>query len=258
MKGKSENTVENNLRLLYDLQLIDSKIDEIKNLQGELPVEIEQLDVDLERTRAAIKAAEEKIEALSGEIKNQKTAIENAKAFIKKYTEQQKNVRNNREYNSISKEIEYQELEIQLIEKNIGKNQHRITQEETSLETLKANLEKQTELYDVKRKSLDSIMSETSKDETFLKEKSEEARNQIEEPLLKTYDKLRQNLKNGLAVVSIGRGASTGSFIAVPPQLQMEVASRKRIITDEYSRRILVDAELAQEETQKIESLLKK
>ncbi len=198
------------------------------------------------------------LELIDNEIGSKKNLIEEAKALIKKYSEQQKNVRNNREYNSLTKEIEFQELEIQLAEKHIKEFRVQIDQKKEVITETKERLkERQTHLKH-KRSELDAILAETEKEEMSLIQKSEEYQRQIETRLIEAYHRIRNNVKNGLAVVAIERGASGGSFFTIPPQIQVEIASRKKVITDEHSGRILVDAELAAEEKAKMQKLFAK
>jgi predicted nucleic acid-binding Zn-ribbon protein len=258
MAKKVEVSVEDRLRALYDLQLIDSRIDEIRNLRGELPLEVQDLEDDVEGLNTRLEKLSNNLEVLDNEITSKKNLIEESKAFIKKYTEQQKNVRNNREYNSLSKEIEYQGLEIELAEKHINEFKAQIEQKKEIIETTSSKLsDKQTHL-DHKKSELNNILSETEKEETALLKKSEEFQKLIEERLVNAYMRIRGNVKNGLAVVAIERGASGGSFFTIPPQVQVEIASRKKVITDEHSGRILVDAELAQEEKDKMDKIFSK
>ena len=181
-----------------------------------------------------------------------KKYIEESKSLIKKYSEQQNNVRNNREYNSLSKEIEFQELEIQLAEKHIKEFKAQIEQKKEVIEETKARLAEREEHLKHKRDELDEILAETEKEEKALLKESESFEQKIEERLVNAYKRIRSNAKNGLAVVPIERGASGGSFFTIPPQVQMEIASRKKIITDEHSGRILVDPQLAEEEREKM------
>ncbi|MGB2116036.1 MAG: zinc ribbon domain-containing protein [Flavobacteriaceae bacterium] len=258
MAKKVEVSVEDRLRALYDLQLIDSRIDEIRNLRGELPLEVQDLEDDVEGLNTRLEKLSNNLEVLDNEITSKKNLIEESKAFIKKYTEQQKNVRNNREYNSLSKEIEYQGLEIELAEKHINEFKAQIEQKKEIIEATSSKLsDKQTHL-DHKKSELNDILSETEKEETALLKKSEEFQKLIEERLVNAYMRIRGNVKNGLAVVAIERGASGGSFFTIPPQVQVEIASRKKVITDEHSGRILVDAELAQEEKDKMDKIFSK
>ena len=175
---------------------------------------------------------------------------------MKKYDEQQKKVRNNREFDSLSKEIEYQELEIQLAEKRIKEFAARIEQKNEIIASTKEKLAKQDEHLTHKKAELDDILKETEKEQKMLSEKSIEFSAAIDDHLLSAYKRIRNKVKNGLAVVSIERGASGGSFFTIPPQVQVEIATRKKITIDEYSGRILVDADLAREEKEKIDGLI--
>ncbi|WP_340074652.1 zinc ribbon domain-containing protein [Leptobacterium sp. I13] len=255
MAKKTEATVEEKLRALYDLQLIDSRIDEIRNVRGELPLEVEDLEDEVEGLKTRLEKLVDESESLSYEISNKKNLIEEAKTLIKKYSEQQKNVRNNREFNSLSKEIEYQELEIQLAEKNIKEYKAQIEQKKEVITQTKERLEERETHLKHKKDELNAIMAETEKEEAALLKKSSEYENLIEERLVSAYKRIRQNVKNGLAIVPVERGASGGSFFTIPPQVQMEIAARKKIITDEHSGRILVDPTLADEEKIKMEEL---
>lgn len=253
--AKKELTVEEKLRALYDLQLIDSRIDEIKNTRGELPLEVEDLEDEIEGLHTRLTNLNNDIENLETSIKNRKNTIEDAKSLIKKYTTQQKNVRNNREFDSLSKEIEYQELEIQLAEKHIKEFTVKIEQKNEVIAAAKEKLEEKEAHLKHKKGELDSIMAETEKEEKMLMEKSEEFGKSIDQRLLNAYKRIRSNVKNGLAVVPVERGASGGSFFTIPPQKIMEIATRKKITTDEHSGRILVDPQLAEEEREKMEKL---
>ena len=253
---KSDVTVEEKLRALYDLQLIDSRLDEIRNTRGELPLEVEDLEDDIAGLEKRHDKASDEIKELDKEIKARKEAIKQSEALIKKYTSQQDNVRNNREFEALSKEVEYQELEIQLSEKRIKEFKAKIEHKNETIEGINAKLENYKEHLNHKKSELDKIVKETEKEEKTLLSKADEFSENIEPRLLKAYQKIRAALKNGLAVVPVERGASAGSFFTIPPQRQMEIALRKKIITDEHSGRILVDAELAAEEQKKMESIL--
>ncbi|MFA7444858.1 MAG: C4-type zinc ribbon domain-containing protein [Flavobacteriaceae bacterium] len=255
MAATKEMTVEEKLRILYDLQLIDSRIDEIRNVRGELPLEVEDLDAEVAGLSTRLERLGQEVETIEGQIKDKKNAIDEHKSLIKKYKEQQKEVRNNREFNSLTKEIEFQELEIQLAEKHIKEYQANIQHKKEVIAQTEEKLTVKSEHLTHKKSELDAIMAETEKEESFLMAKSEEIQTQIEERLLAAYKRIRANVKNGLAVVSIERGASAGSYFAIPPQTQMEIAARKKIITDEHSGRILVDNVLAEEEKEKMQTI---
>jgi predicted nucleic acid-binding Zn-ribbon protein len=250
-----ELNVEDKLRALYALQLVDSKIDEIRNVRGELPLEVEDLEDEVTGLSTRLDKLKSDLESIDDLIKEKKNAIDDHKAAIKKYLEQQKNVRNNREFNSLTKEVEFQELEIQLAEKHIKEMKASIEHKKEVVAQTKERLEaKQTHLKH-KKAELSDIMSETEKEENFLTAKSAEYRGKIEVRLLEAYDRIRTSVRNGLAVVSIERGASAGSFFTIPPQTQMEIAARKKIITDEHSGRILVDSVLADEVREEMENI---
>ncbi|MEB3800200.1 hypothetical protein INQ45_03675 [Flavobacterium columnare] len=253
-----ELNVEEKLRALYDLQLIDSRIDEIRNVRGELPLEVEDLEDEVAGLTKRVEKLKADLDSIEEQIKGKKGSIEEHKEAIKKYTAQQKEVRNNREFNSLTKEVEFQELEIQLAEKHIREMKASIEHKKVSIAQTKEKLDAKSTHLKHKKSELQEIMAETQKEEAFLVNKSQEFEEQIEERLLKAYKRIRGNVRNGLAVVSIERGASAGSFFTIPPQTQMEIAARKKVITDEHSGRILVDAVLADEEREKIEQLFAK
>ena len=257
-KKKTETTVEEKLRALFDLQLIDSRVDEIRNVRGELPLEVQDLEDEVAGMNTRLEKLTNDLESIEENIKDKKNLIEEAKGLIKKYTAQQDKVRNNREYNSLSKKVEYQELEIQLAEKHIKEFKAQIEQKTVVIEETKERLaERETHLKH-KQGELDEILKETEKEEEALLKESAKYEKNIEERLVKAYKRIRNNVKNGLAVVPVERGASGGSFFTIPPQVQMEIAGRKKIITDEHSGRILVDPALAEEEREKMQTLFKK
>ncbi|PQJ15613.1 zinc ribbon domain-containing protein [Aureicoccus marinus] len=258
MAKTKETTVEEKLRALYDLQLIDSRVDEIRNVRGELPLEVEDLEDEVLGLKTRLDKLKSDVENVNFEISAKKNMIDESKALIKKYSEQQKNVRNSREFNSLSKEVEFQELEIQLAEKNIKEFKVQIEQKKEVISTTKEKLSERESHLKHKKSELDAILAETEKEEQELLKKSAEFENKIEDRLVQAYKRIRHNVKNGLAVVPIERGASGGSFFTIPPQIQVEIASRKKIITDEHSGRILVDPTLAEEEQQKMETLFSK
>ena len=255
MANTKELSVEDKLRAIYDLQLIDSRIDEIRNVRGELPLEVEDLEDEVAGLSTRSEKLKSELEVIEEQIKAKKNSIEDHKEAIKKYTKQQETVRNNREFNSLTKEIEFQELEIQLAEKQMKEMKASIEHKKEIIAQSKEKLELKSNHLKHKKLELDDIMAETAKEEEFLTQKSAEFKEQIEERLLAAYTRIRSSVRNGLAVVSIERGASAGSFFTIPPQTQVEIASRKKIIIDEHSGRILVDSSLAEEEKEKMESL---
>jgi len=258
MATKVETTVEDKLRALYDLQLIDSRVDEIRNVRGELPLEVEDLEDDVLGLKTRMDKLKSDLETINYEIGAKKNLIEEAKVLIKKYADQQKNVRNSREFNSLAKEVEFQELEIQLAEKNIKEFKVQIEQKKEVISETKERLAEREAHLKHKKSELDAILAETDKEEKALLAKSEKFEKQIEDRLVQAYKRIRNNVKNGLAVVPVERGASGGSFFTIPPQVQVEIASRKKIITDEHSGRILVDPVLAEEEQEKMHKMFSK
>lgn len=254
--AKKAETVEEKLRALYDLQLIDSRIDEIRNMRGELPLEVEDLKDEVAGLTTRLEKLTNDLSAINEEIKVKKNAIDTFKASIKKYTEQQKDVRNNREFNSLTKEIEYQNLEIELAEKHIKEHKASIEMKKNVIEQNNEQLEAKKVHLKHKEAELNGILSETEREENALLKKSEEFSLLIDERLLTAYTRIRNGVKNRMAVVSIERGASGGSFFTIPPQVQVEIAARKKIMTDEHSGRILVDAALAEEEKEKIDAII--
>jgi predicted nucleic acid-binding Zn-ribbon protein len=258
MAKKKEVTVEQKLRALYDLQLIDSRIDEIKNMRGELPLEVEDLEDEVAGLSKRIEKLESDLTVTEEKIKEKKQFIVDAEAMIKKYKGQQDNVRNNREFDALTKEIEFQELEIELAQKHIREYGAQIEHKTKVIEETKERLAERQNHLDHKKSELDNILKETEKEETALAEKSEKYKKDIEERLVKAYNRIRNNVKNGMAVVTIERGASGGSFFTIPPQVQVEIAARRKVIIDEHSGRILVDQELAKEEEAKMEKMFTK
>lgn len=257
-KSASEATVEDKLRALYRLQLIDSAIDKIRTVRGELPLEVEDLQDEIEGFETRLNNLQSELEDLENKVSERKNAIIDSKELIKKYEEQQKNVRNNREFDSLSKEIEFQTLEIQLSEKRMKEFQALIEQKKEVMGDAESNLNERKKDLDHKKAELDDIVKDTEKEEKALQDASKEAASHIEDRLLNAYSRIRTSVKNGLAVVPVERGSSGGSFIKIPPQRQMDIAARKKIITDEHSGRILVDAELAVEEGEKLKELTQK
>ena len=255
MAKKKEFSVEDKLRALYDLQLIDSRIDTIRSVRGELPLEVEDLEDEVAGLEVRMSKINEEMDQCTDEIKAKQNTTEHAKTMIKKYNDQQKNVRNNRAFESLSKEIEFQELEIELCAKQTNELNVQI---ELKKETITQNTEKlneRKEHLEHKKNELGDILKETENEENALLKKSKEFEGKIDESLVISYKKIRSSVRNGLAVVAVERGASAGSFFTIPPQVQLDIASRKKLITDEHSGRILVDKELAEEESKKMKKL---
>ena len=255
MAKKTEFSVEDKLRALYDLQLIDSRIDRIRSVQGELPLEVEDLEDEVAGLEVRMSKINEELKQCSDDIKAKDLGTEHSKTMIKKYNEQQKNVRNNRAFESLSKEIEFQELEIELNAKQIRELHAQIELKNQTLEENNSKLIERKEHLGHKKNELGAIMKETEKEESTLLKKSKDFQSKIDESLLISYKKIRSSVRNGLAVVAVERGASAGSFFTIPPQVQLDIASRKKLITDEHSGRILVDKALADEENEKMKKL---
>tara|TARA_B100000524_G_scaffold223405_1_gene117987 strand:- start:9647 stop:10435 length:789 start_codon:yes stop_codon:yes gene_type:complete len=258
MARTKKYTPEETLRSLFNLQFIDSRIDSMREVRGELPMEVNDLEDEMAGLNKRLDKIEEEIGELNSLIMDKKNIIEESKITIKKYLEQQKNVRNNREFDSLSKEIEYQELEAQLAEKRIKENVIRIDDKKEVLDEVKELLKAKEEALEAKNNELKEIISETEREEKLLLNESEKASKSIEERFLKAYKRIRGASKNGLAVVPVERGASGGSFIKIPPQVQLDIAARKKIIVDEHSGRILVDALLAEEQSTKMNRKINK
>ena len=258
MARTKKYTPEETLRSLFNLQFIDSRIDNMREVRGELPMEVKDLEDEMVGLNKRLEKVEEETEGLNQLILEKKNIIEESKSSIKKYLEKQKNVRNNREFDSLSKEIEYQELEAQLAEKRIKENSARIDGKKEILEEIQNLHKSKEEALEAKKKELEEIISETEREEKILTEESLKASKSIDERFLKAYNRIRGASKNGLAVVPVERGASGGSFIKIPPQVQLDIAARKKIIVDEHSGRILVDALLADEQSTKMNRKINK
>lgn len=257
-KKTTATTAEDKLRALYDLQLIDSRIDRIRVVRGELPLEVEDLEDEIAGLRTRLERLEEDLDLVNQRISAYKNQIEDSKALIAKYTEQQNNVRNNREFESLAKEIEYQTLEIELCEKRIRECKAQVEQKAEGLDGTRERFTQRQADLDAKQAELEAIIAETQAEEDLLQKHSDEMASSIEDRLVNSYRRIRGAAKNGLAVVPIEREASAGTFIKIPPQRQIDIAQRKRIIVDEHSGRILVDKELADEELDRMNALLDK
>ena len=247
MAKKKESTAEQKLRALYNLQIIDSRIDKIRQVHGELPLEVQDLEDELEGMNLRLSKVEEEISDLNLQINEKKNVIEESKAGVAKYVEQQKKVRNNREYDSLTKEIEYQGLEVELAEKRINEYKARIASKQELLETSLAELEDKKGALGAKKNDLAEIEAETAKEESLLREKSKEASAGVEERLLKAYTRIRNAAKNGLAVVQVDRNACGGCFNKIPIQRQIDIQAKKKVIVCEHCGRVLVPGEEAED-----------
>lgn len=236
-----EATVEQKLKALFELQTIHTSIDKIRTIRGELPMEVADLEDDVAGLETRISKIKDEINELEDNITNKKSIMKTATQLIKKYEEQQNNVKNNREFEALTKEIEIQGLEIQVAEKKIKEYTYEIGNKTKVLENAEVALAERRGDLDVKKAELDKITKETEKDEDALLKKASKAEKDIEERLLTAYHKLRSNAKNGLAVVTIQRDSCGGCFNQIPPQRQVDIRQHKKIIVCEHCGRILVD-----------------
>lgn len=245
MAKAKQSTVEEKLLALYTLQSIDTEIDKIKILRGELPLEVQDLEDEITGLQTRVTNINDEIAEFDASIKEKESLILDSKALMKKYDEQLKNIRNNREFDSLNKEIEFQKLEIELAEKRIKEAKASIVAKMDTISGAKMRLQDRTADLDAKNAELDSIIAETKKDEEKLGKQSVIAEKVIDERLLNAYKRLRGSVRNGLAVVPVLRDACGGCFNSVPPQRQMDIASRKKVIVCEHCGRILVDKAMA-------------
>ncbi|MCK5339018.1 MAG: hypothetical protein KAJ50_09405 [Bacteroidales bacterium] len=230
---------------LYSLQQMDSQIDKIRIIRGELPLEVQDLEDEIVGLETRVNNYKEDIESVENGIKEKQENIKNSLVLIKKYEDQQMNVRNNREYDSLSKEIEFQTLEIQLAEKRINENKLSLETKTTEIGTSQELLGERKEDLEIKNSELDDIVTETEKEEDDLVKLSEKQHGVIDDRLLTAYHRIRKNARNGLAVVKIERDACGGCFNKIPPQHQLDIRMHKKIIVCEYCGRILVDDDIA-------------
>lgn len=244
-----EMSIEEKLRLLYDLQVVASEMDKLKILRGELPLEVQDLEDEVAGLKTRINNYQDEIKNLETAIANRKAAIVESKGLIAKYTEQQNNVRNNREFDSLSKEIEFQNLEIELSEKRIKEHSAELAKRNEATESSKEQLKEREDDLNRKQNELEEITAETKIETERLNEKASHIEAQIEERLLVAFKRIRKNARNGLAVVTVERDACGGCFNKIPPQRQLDIASHKKVIVCEYCGRILVDKDINKEET---------
>ncbi len=242
--SKPDLHVEEKLKALFNLQQIDSKVDKIRTVRGELPLEVRDLEDEVEGLETRVKNYEEELKVLNDSINEKKNLIKEATVLIKKYEGQQNKVRNNREFDALTKEIEYQNLEIQLAEKRIKEYKASIAQKTEIIEEVQKTHNDRKKDLKHKKSELDDIISETEIDEKDLMKSSGKAEKVIEDRLLTAYKKIRKNAINGLAVVKIERDACGGCFNKIPPQRQLDIRTRKKIIVCEHCGRILVDTDI--------------
>ena len=245
LKAEKEITVEEKLKALYELQKAVSKIDEIKILRGELPLEVQDLEDEIIGLNTRMENFETEIAEIISTISTKKIEISESKIKIAKYKEQQDNVRNNREYDNLSKEIEFQTLEIELSEKRIREYTAGLETKQQDQKTTASQLTERKLDLDLKKGELNEIVSETKQEEEKLREHAKEIESLIEPRLVTAFKRIRKNARNGLAVVYVQRDACGGCFNKIPAQRQLDIRLRKKIIVCEYCGRILVDQELA-------------
>ncbi|MBK9536524.1 MAG: hypothetical protein IPO10_15390 [Flavobacteriales bacterium] len=238
---KTDNTIAERLVELYRLQHFDTLVDKIKTQRGELPLEVQDLEDEVTGLETRMTKLQGELTDMEEQVTDKQNAIKDAKAQIKKYEAQQAKVRNNREYDSLTKEVEFQNLEIQLAEKRIKEAKAQIDGKKTVVEESKERYTERKKDLALKKKELDTIIAETEKEEKDLIKKSDAAAKHIEARLLSAYARIRENSRNGLAVVPVERGSCGGCFNSIPPQRQLDIASHKKVIVCEHCGRILVD-----------------
>lgn len=239
-------TIEKRLNALYNLQTIDSSIDKMRIVRGELPLEVQDLEDEIAGLETRIENFISETQELKDSISDKENTIASSKVMIKKYEDQQSNVRNNREYDSLTKEVEYQNLEIQLSEKRIKESTLKLESIQEDITKSQDYLTERKDDLDIKNSELKDIIAETEKEEASLSKRSEENKKFIEDRLLIAYTRIRTNARNGLAVVKIERDACGGCFNKIPPQHQLDIRMHKKIIVCEYCGRILVDDAIAE------------
>lgn len=248
-----ELSVEDKLKALYKLQLVTSEIDRIRIIRGELPAEVQDLEDEIEGRHTRYQKDQDEIDELNRAIGVYKESTINANELIKKYNEQLHDISNNREYDLLVKEIEYQNLEIQGFEKDTRIAKERIARLEESMEELSKETEEREKDLESKRTELNTIISETKEQEDKLHDEAKDLETKIDDRLLRAFHRTRDSYRNGLAVVSIDRGACKGCFNKIPPQRIIDIQSRKKITACEYCGRVLVDPELAEEAEREVE-----
>ena len=244
-KDPTDLSVEEKLKTLYQLQTTLSGIDEKKALRGELPLEVEDLEDEIEGLTTRVEKIKAEIEDFKAAISQKKGEIAEAEASVERYKMQLNDVKNNREYDTLSKEIEFQELEIQLCQKKIREANTRIDERHNDLAQTEAVIEDRNQALVEKKNELDEIMAETRAEEARLKEEAKELEMRIEPRLLTSFKRIRSNARNGLGIVYVQRDACGGCFNKIPPQRQLDIKIHKKVIVCEYCGRILIDPELA-------------
>lgn len=247
---KADLAVDVKLTALYTLQTIDSEIDRIRTVRGELPLEVRDLEDVVAGLETRLNNFKEELKTMENSIAEKKNVMKEAASAIKKYESQQNKVRNNREYDSLTKEIEFQNLEIQLSDKRIKEFKALMVQKAEMIEKAEEDLKEKKKDLKIKKNELDEIIAETEKEEEALIKRSRTAEKSIEDRLLNAYKRIRQNARNGLAVVTVQRDACGGCFNKIPPQRQLDIKASKKIIVCEHCGRVLVDPNLVGAEVQ--------
>ena len=244
-KDPTDLSVEEKLKALYQLQTTLSSIDEKRALRGELPLEVQDLEDEIEGLTTRVEKIESEISDFKAAITQKNGEIANAEASVERYKTQLNDVKNNREYDTLSKEIEFQELEIQLCQKKIREANVRIEERKADLAQAQEIIADRRQALDEKKNELDEIMDETRAEEDRLKDKARELEQKIESRLLTSFKRIRKNARNGLGIVYVQRDACGGCFNKIPPQRQLDIKMHKKVIVCEYCGRILIDPELA-------------
>ena len=245
MADKIEKSVEDKLRQLFALQEVDSKIDQIQVLKGELPIEVSDLEDELTGLETRMNRLKDAVKEVDDEIAKHNANIKEAEALQKRYKKQLDDVKNNREFDALSKEIELQDLEMQLSQKRIGEAQIQVEAKQETLKEAKSRFNAKKKALDIKRVELEKIIEKTDKEERKLLRASKAAQGKIEPRLLAGYTKVRKAYRNGLAVVPVERDSCGGCFNKIPPQMQLEISMRRKVIACEHCGRVLVDPEIA-------------
>ena len=241
-------SVEEKLKALYDLQCVDSEIDQLRVVRGELPVEIQDLEDEIARLEARLEKFEEEKSTLKADQKAKKVAIKNSEELIVRYKNQLENIKNNREFTSLTKDLEFQELEIQLSDKRTNEIKAKVLMKDEVIASTTEDLNENKEDLKGKKSELSEITAETEKEEKALMKKSKSSQKKIDDSLISSYERIRTSVRNGLALVSVDRDACGGCFNKIPPQRQLDIKLHKKIIVCEHCGRILVDSNILSEQ----------
>ena len=247
MAATKEQSISDKLKLLYNLQQVDSKLDEISVIKGELPMEVSDLEDEISGLSLRLKKLENSLADIDREIAQHNNYIKESETLIARYEKQLDNVKNNREFDALTKEIELQKLEIQLSQKKSREATANREIKQEAMQGIKEKYDARSNDVETKKLELAKIIEKTEKEESKLRKESDKARKDIEDRLLASYDKIRKTYRNGLAVVTIARGACGGCFNRIPPQMQIELGVMKKIIACEHCGRVLVDDSIAKQ-----------